>query len=559
MPHLFPKTFPREYKSSGERKVFEYFKKNAPDDWYILHSFRIPEHKVVVFGEADFVVIAPKIGIVILEVKSGGVGFDGTNWEFRNRNGEIAKKTRGPFEQAYEGMFELERIITEKLGDYFGRTHVQYNYGVIFTDEDSFPAEDMTEDNSWRLLQRNEKNDYCEFIRYLSRQNKNSIVKLGKRPLPEIELKDVETIANCLRPTVECVVPLKSYIEASEKDIVSLTEEQISCLDDIEENPRVVVMGGAGTGKTLLAIEDAKQAALQGKRVGIFCFNKYLATFIRLNIPDENVEVYSYHAFMQRLCKDLNGIEKTDAIDKYFNEILPEYTLLALSEKPKKFDKLIIDEFQDLCTETNIKVFNELLVGGLSDGAFTFYGDFARQAIYLNEPKLSILDSYAIYFKKKLTINCRNTLSIGKELIKITGYTDKSYRLKVEGEPVDYITYNDKEDQRKKLLDTISSLRKKGIKSGSILILSPYKREDSIVGFVDNEKNIIGNYGDDPNMYHALFSTIQAYKGLESEVVVLVDVENYYKQNLMYIGISRARSKLYILESKVAYEQRKSK
>ena len=207
MAHLFPKTFPREYKSSGERTVFEYFKKNAPDDWYILHSFRIPEHKVVVFGEADFVVIAPKIGIVILKVKSGGVGFDGTNWKFRNRDGEVTTKTRGPFEQAYEGMFELERIITEKLGDYYGRKHVQYNYGVIFTDEYSFPAESMTEDNSWRLLQRNDKNDYCEFVRYLSKQNKNSIIKLGKRLPPEIGLKDTETIANCLRPTVQRILP----------------------------------------------------------------------------------------------------------------------------------------------------------------------------------------------------------------------------------------------------------------------------------------------------------------------------------------------------------------
>lgn len=559
MAHLFPKTFPREYKSSGERTVFEYFKKNAPDDWYILHSFRIPEHKVVVFGEADFVVIAPKIGIVILEVKSGGVGFDGTNWKFRNRDGEVTTKTRGPFEQAYEGMFELERIITEKLGDYYGRKHVQYNYGVIFTDEYSFPAESMTEDNSWRLLQRNDKNDYCEFVRYLSKQNKNSIIKLGKRLPPEIGLKDTETIANCLRPTVECVVPLKSYIEASEKDILSLTEEQIACLDDIEENPRVVVMGGAGTGKTLLAIEDAKQTARQGKKVGIFCFNKNLASFIRLNIPDENVEVYSYHSFMTRRCKDLTSIEKTEEVDRYFNEILPENTLLALSGRPKKFDKLIIDEFQDLCTEINIKVFNELLIGGLGDGAFTFYGDFARQAIYLNEPKLSILDSYTFYFKKKLTVNCRNTLNIGKELIKITGYTDKSYRLKVEGEPVDYITYNDKEEQREKLLNTISSLRKKGIKSGSILILSHCKREDSIVGDIDRDKNIFGNYGEDPNMYHALFSTIQAYKGLESEVVILVDIENYYNQNLMYIGISRARSKLFVLESKEASKHRKSK
>jgi hypothetical protein len=39
-------------------------------------------------GETDFVVIAPPYGIFILEVKSGGVDFDGSNWIFINRKRE---------------------------------------------------------------------------------------------------------------------------------------------------------------------------------------------------------------------------------------------------------------------------------------------------------------------------------------------------------------------------------------------------------------------------------------------------------------------------------------
>lgn len=559
MAHMYPKIFPSDSTSSGERKVFEFFKKYAPNDWYVLHSFRIPQHKTVVFGEADFVVIAPNIGVVVLEIKSGGVGFDGTNWLFTNRYGEITEKQRGPFEQAYDAMFEIERIITEKLGDRYGRTHVQYNYAVIFTDEASFPVKLMTEDESWRLLQRNDKNDFCEFIRYISKTSRESILKLGKKPAPPIDLSTAEKIANCLRPTVECITPLKSYIEESERDILSLTEEQIDCLDDIEENKRMIVFGGAGTGKTLLALEDANFSASQNKKVGFFCFNKNLASFLRLNVQDENIEICSFHAFMQRLCGNPNEPELLNNAEKYFNEILPELTLLTLFENPKKYDKLIIDEFQDLCTENYLKIFNELLVGGLGDGEFTFYGDFARQAIYINKPELTLLDSYAIYFRKRLSVNCRNTKNIGNELIKITGYEDKKYLLKVVGEPVDYVTYKDKQEQSNKLIEVISSLRKKGIKSGSILILSPRKRKESVVEFADSEKNIIGNYGDDPYTYHALFSTIQSYKGLESEIVLLVDIENYANQNLMYIGMSRARSKLIIFESRAASQQRTKK
>ena len=89
MAHMYPKSFPRENKSGGEKKVFHYFMDNAPDNWYILHSFRLPEHLKVVFGESDFIVIAPGFGIFTLEIKSGGVGFDGTDWLFIDRNHKV--------------------------------------------------------------------------------------------------------------------------------------------------------------------------------------------------------------------------------------------------------------------------------------------------------------------------------------------------------------------------------------------------------------------------------------------------------------------------------------
>ena len=107
MAKMFPKVFPEDSVSSGERKVFEYLKNTAPADWIVLHSFRLPRHQTVVFGEADFVVIAPKLGIFILEIKSGGVGFDGSEWIFVNRNHEETRKQRGPFQQGRQAMFEI--------------------------------------------------------------------------------------------------------------------------------------------------------------------------------------------------------------------------------------------------------------------------------------------------------------------------------------------------------------------------------------------------------------------------------------------------------------------
>lgn len=51
------------------------------------------------------------------------------------------------------------------------------------------------------------------------------------------------------------------------------------------------------------------------------------------------------------------------------------------------------------------------------------------------------------------------------------------------------------------------------------------------------------------------FSTVQAFKGLESPVVIYTDVSNVFMdamKNLFYVGITRARSALYVIASEKA-------
>mgnify|MGYP001056563713 CR=1 FL=1 len=553
MARMFPKIFPEDSSSSGERKVFEYLKNKAPADWSILHSFRLPKHKTVIFGEADFVIVAPKLGVFILEIKSGGVGFDGSNWQFINRERKVTLKQRGPFQQACEAMFAIEKILVEKLGDGYKRTQMIYGYGVIFTDEDSFPTSAITEDESWRLYQKCDIPDYCSFIRRLNRNFVEELKQLGKSVPMELSEKNAEKIVNALRPIVDCVTPLKSFVQASESDIIALTTEQYSCLDDIELNDRMVVTGGAGTGKTLIAVEQAKRCS-HDEKVAVFCYNKNLAKYIRNNLSSKNVTVYSLHAYLTKICGErVNNIEKNKI---YFDTILPGVAALVAKKQGISFDRIIVDEFQDLCDKEYLEFFDAILKNGLMDGKFTFYGDFARQAIY-QEASLDELNNFAYFAQKRLSVNCRNTKNIGNELIHITGYEDKRYRLNITGEPVDYGIWNTQDEQKEKLVECLKELKKRGFKAASITILSPNRREKSIVDIYDKERYVIGDYGDDSDLYIATFSTVHSFKGLESEIVILVDVEDYSDPKLMYIALSRARSKLIVLESASASKQRK--
>ena len=557
MAHMYPKAFPRENKSGGEKKVFEYFKDNAPDNWYILHSFRLPAHFRVVFGESDFIVIAPGLGIFTLEIKSGGVGFDGTNWLFIDRNHNVSKKQRGPFEQARDGMFEVERIIGMHIVDKYTRNKYLYGYGVIFTDEDSFPNALLTEDETWRLMQKTETNDYCSFVRKLATQFKKELSSLGRKQPCELSEDDAARICSVLRPEIECIPPMKSFIDYSEDDIIKLTEEQFRCMDDIEINERLVVLGGAGTGKTLLAIEDARKCFDEGKSVVVFCFNKHLAKSIRRSLPAE-VEVYSFHAFLTKICGEKSIQNNSEADSEYFETTLPKLALTALKEKPLQYSKVIIDEFQDLCIDNYLKVIDAILEHGLFEGCFTFYGDFARQAIFSTDISLEVLGGYTYFAKKLLSINCRNTKNIGNEIVNVTNYEDSKYLLAIAGEPVEYYSWRDIDEEKEALKKVLKTLKTKGFTSKDITILSPRKRTNSIVNILDSDKYVIGDIDDDPMSYQARFSTVQAFKGLESKIVIITDIDNYSDTKLMYVALSRARSKLYVLESVSAAKQRKA-
>ena len=557
MAHMYPKTFPDDSKSSGEYKVFEYFKNNAPDDWIVLHSFRLPCHQTVVFGEADFVVLAPKLGIFVLEIKSGGVGFDGSDWVFINRYGEKDYKRRGPFQQARDAMFAVEKIIVDRHGTTYDRLHILYGYGVIFTDERDFPVDSLTEDEPWRLCQRSDSDNYCAFIRKLASKFSDELRQLKKYIPSPLSVDSANSIATYLRPIVDCVAPLKSFIEQSESDIIGLTEEQYNCLDDVLINDHIVVTGGAGTGKTLLAVEDAKRSSIELNKVGVFCYNKNLAEFIEKNTINTGIVVESIHAYMTKLCGGtLDGLVHDD---NFFASILPLEASKHAKEKGVLFDKIIVDEFQDLCDDAYLQFFDSILSGGLIDGKFSFYGDFARQAIYSDTASLKHLEKYAFFARKQLTVNCRNTKNIGNELINVTGYEDKKYRLKIAGEKVDYYSWHTVEEEGTTLKEILKGLKKKGIQSAEITVLSPHKRENSVVSVIDKEGYLIGNYGEDPSLYYAVFSTVQSFKGLESEIVILTDIDSYSDARLMYIAFSRARSKLFVLENVSAKKQRQKK
>ena len=64
--------------------------------------------------------------------------------------------------------------------------------------------------------------------------------------------------------------------------------------------------------------------------------------------------------------------------------------------------------------------------------------------------------------------------------------------------------------------------------------------------------SIPGLETDERNLAYRAAKVLLAYKGLENVVIILTDIENYESEKLMYVGLSRACSGLFVLESDAA-------
>lgn len=564
MARMIPSVLSPEIKSNAEKRIFEWFRDDPnTEGWVVLHSLGIANHRTLLYGEIDFFVIAPKLGVFAIEVKGGRVKREDGQWHFTDKYGNVNYKKRGPFEQANEGIYSLFGAIKKKCGDKSPLNKILFGSGVMFPDI-TFEVEDI-DGEQWQVFDHNDGKNVSAYIRRLSKYTREKWENKFNMSLPMDKLPDnkiVKEFANVLRSDFDKAVALSTQIEYAEEALVALTNEQMHCLDQIEDNFRCLIQGPAGTGKTLLAIEEVKRSVVNNEKVALFCYNSLLGGWLKSyfdNMPETLRPSYvgTFHSFMFSIVnKYETSVFPSDNMQTFFREEMPLMTLDALENEPIYFDKIIVDEAQDLLNTDYIDVFDIILKGGINRGRWSMFGDFSRQAIFEdNENVIEMLEEKTSFIKYKLKVNCRNTKPIGDEIKYVTGFESEEYLwTKADGPPVNYFIYRNEEEELVQLEEIIEKLLKGNIIPQQITILSSKKRKDSVASLV--KKYAINDFIPFENS-GITFSTIQAFKGLENSAIIITDVETYQHEKLMYVGLSRARCALIILETKSADTERK--
>jgi len=539
-------------KSRAEFRLFERLKSEIGNEWTVLHSVGLVGHAAKRWAEADFVLVGPG-GVYCLEVKGGRVTREGGIWKGMNAAGEEHAKAEDPFAQAGGEEATLRKYLRERNCEKTDRGRIAIGYGVAFPDvrfDQAGPEIDPDIVYDARDAQRSMQ----EYINRLTARWYNRLHEMWGRSPSDLRPQDVSRIVTLIRADFDFRPGLRYRADAAARELVRLTEEQYNLLEGLKDADRVVVKGSAGTGKTMLAVEEARRQATTGRRVLFLCFNVRLASYVRRLFADVPlVEVRHFHGLCRDIIQSAGRLpELPDADDSYLNQIaIPElaFDVVAGGEHEGSYDIVIIDEAQDLLRDEYLAVVSALLRGGLESGRWRAFLDPKQNIFGGDVPSgLKVLETCG-GFPFRLTRNCRNTGPIAMRTALLAGI-ELQETLIAEGPDTEEHEYQDAADQRRRIERAINRLLGERFPPASITILSRYRLERSgvaggLTGVPFPIVELGSTHDSKPNCIG--FSTVHGFKGLENDVILLIDIDDLGSAESLrtvYLGASRARTVL---------------
>jgi hypothetical protein len=400
MARMYPEKLPPGMESEAERGLFEQFRDEFSDDFTVFAQVRwLAKRRKggASDGEADFVVAHPRYGILVLEVKGGGIRRDASAGKYfsTDRDG-LEHEIKDPFDQAHRSM----RALNDKLRNADCTRLFRYPLAYAVAFPDCYVDEDLgTEAPREIIIDATKKRDLKQAVIDAFRFRNPGAEPPGEEAM--------EALVGLIGRSWQIETTLGRSLEEQEQLIRLLTEEQYRMLDTLSSFRRVLISGCAGSGKTMLSIEKAKRLANEGLRVLVTCFNQNLGNWIATQVSSEKIEARRFLS----LCKhyaDKAGIElekRPGESDEAFFGRFPDTLMDAAGKLPDdRFDAIIVDEGQDFEEEWWAALTS--LLADRDDGIlYIFYDD--NQRLY-NRGAAFPITTPPVHLAR----NCRNTKRI---------------------------------------------------------------------------------------------------------------------------------------------------
>ena len=514
---------PYATRSKAEKRVFDRLRLSLEEDntCTAFHSLNLTRHAYKRFGEIDFLIVT-KQALIVIEVKGGRVGCQEGIWRYTDKFGDVHTSKEGPFRQAESALHALVTNLRTNLPDKIC-SQMTIGYGVVCPD-----CELLVQGAEWDPHVLLDSRTFNGFEGWLKRLIKYWREKDHK--YREIEVTALREIKRYLRPEFEAVIPLHIAVDEAEENVARFTEDQMRMVDIITANPRILCSGGAGTGKTFLALEVARRWTAEGKNVLLACRSPWLRRYLESKFVISGLTV----------------------------SLASSATLAAKRTSISQFDALIVDEGQDLMDMESLDHLDQVLKEGLGSGQWCIFYDINNQSGLFNKPEMEALEFLESCPNTKipLSTNCRNTRVI-LEKVKSSLSADMGVCGAGEGPNIREFLVNSPEEAANTLkceIDEISDTG--GLSHSGITILSHLPFNLSIASLlpekIKNQVQVLDEYSMRSFPPDSIsFSEISSFKGLENESIIVVDLPIPGKDKQFntqhYVAMSRARALLTII------------
>lgn len=478
----------RQSVSAGEQFFARLLRDiDADPEAVAFYSVNLRSHAYKQQAEADFVILWRGI-VIVIEVKGGGVRKHEGVWYSVDRRGDWHKLATSPVEQARSAGYALRNILTEQGVGWFPHEAV-----VVTPDIEAPPQAVGWLPSHWLARDKLTAAALAAAL---------DTVAIGSRDAPAGQkiARKTELRAHLFGEFTRMPV-LDAQRGAVIEEQNRATAGQSRVLAALARNQRMLVHGGAGTGKSMVLVEAAKQEADQGQSVLVTFRSPALAVYFHPHLGDRPVDVIPF--------EELGNAGQ--------------------------YDVVLIDEAQDMMNAEAMDRIDAVIRGGRASGRWRMFLDPNNQAHvdgdYDADVAGLITDEAVVV---DLDLNVRNTRAIVHVVQEYLG-ADVGDPGIVHGERVNWHTTEGKvtvADGEAVAAELVSD----GVPTREIWILDPSSTEPPIEG-----------------RSHITVTSPKFAKGLEAEHVIVCGLPELLDDAglaAFYVAVTRARVSLHVLVSK---------
>ena len=527
----------------AEVRFYDLLDRQLPAGWTVFYDIgwlkRRRNDNALRDGQTDFIVAHVSHGALIIELKGGVIGFDGPRqqWTSTDASGVLHDITN-PFYQGREGKYNLRDRLEGLLN--LPAEEIRLHHAAAFPGIDG-PEEWITSEADPKLIIGRQDLDGLP-------KRITQILDHAKGDAPFLHGKEIlGGLEKLLARTTTLPNPLRSQVDAEHAEIQTLTNSQIDLVRRLQSARRLAIRGGAGSGKTYVAVHRARELARQGFRTLLVCHGQPLAAHLKYLIGSEpNLDALSARELAVRYVPGLS------LDDPNADAVFPGKLADAMADAAARpFEAILIDEGQDFSADWFVALESCLADG--RHGVFYVFHDTNNQAILPGRGQVP-LDLLPF----DLDENVRNTQSICRSLLRhYQGDVPISAR-GPEGRAVDFQVCETTAEMKQRLSQAlVRMLMLEHLSAKDIVVLTARdpvtESELPAMGWPNGIRLVT-----DPALVrgrNVLLASVAGFKGLERPVVLVAELDGYLPEDpraraaLWYVAFSRPRNLLGVYAS----------